>query len=102
MREPPVVFLTLSEAPPRSNLTMLEGMLETDGPKTAVDAFRDLADGWALTVYATGDGDLLVNPAHWRLGREILTGDRAARAERRANTAKTGAHAGRESGAKGA
>jgi hypothetical protein len=40
MREPPVIFRPLVEAPPRSNLAPLEGMIEVSGPKTVLDCLR--------------------------------------------------------------
>ena len=89
MREPPVIFRPLAEAPPRSNLAPLEGMIEVSGPKTVLDCFRDFADGWGVTVFRSSDGVMLVNAGHWDLGRRILEGDRAAQAERDAEAHKS-------------
>ena len=89
MREPPVIFRPLAEAPPRSNLAPLEGMIEVSGPKTVLDCFHDFADGWEVTVFRSSDGVMLVNAGHWDLGRRILKGDRSTQAERNAEAHKS-------------
>jgi|SRR6516162_3112709 hypothetical protein len=85
---PNIEFLPFTAAPKGSAFKLLGDVLNETGLAKSIDLVSAIRNGLDPVVYLTTDGgEMFANPGSWKLGLDIVVGNRAAQVERQAEHA---------------